>query len=190
MRTVLRMSILAVLLLLATGAIASSAFTTATLERGTSINVVSDDQGVIALTDGNSGDVVQIDGSTGELRIDFAVGSASGVNVNSTYDLGDSADPTNSRAFNITNQDGVSHTIELNYTVSDGSGVGDSQSSVQFEVYDAAGTQVAVEDEESGTASFTAASGETFAVVVLVDTTMSGVDQNSDLSGTLYVTAT
>lgn len=177
---------MAVLLLLGTVAIASSAFTTATLERDTSIDVVSDDAGIIALTDGNSGGIVTID-SSGELSIDFGVGSASGVNVDSIYELGDPDDPSQ-RAFNITNQDSVSHSIELNYTVSTGDGVGDGESSVAFSVFDSSGTQVATEDEESGTASFTAASGETFAVVVVVDTTPGSVDQSSDLSGLLRIT--
>lgn len=181
---------MALLLLLATASVASTAYTTATLERDTSIDVVSDDQGIIALTDGNSGGIVRIDGTTGELRIDFAVGSAQGVNVDSVYELGDPAAPTQ-RAFNVTNQDTVTHNVTLNYTVADGtSGVGDGQSSVEFLVFDSSGTQVAAEDEEAGTATFTANSGESFAVVVVVDTTMAGVDQTSDLSGTLGVTAT
>ena len=190
MRTTITIGIIAVMLLTGTGIIAASSFTTATLSRDTNINVVSDDNGIIALIDGNSGAIVAVDGTTGELNIDFTVGSATGVNVDSVYELGDQNDPSQ-RAFNITNQDGVSHSIELNYTVSDGtSGVGDGSSSVQFLVFDSSGTQVASEDEESGTASFTANSGETFAVVVVVDTTMAGVDQTDDLSGTLSVTAT
>lgn len=188
MRTALRVGLLALLLVVATAAIASTSYTTATLERDTNIDVVSDDQGVIALTDGNSGGVVTVD-SSGELSIDFRVGSASGVNVDSIYELGD---PSNSseRAFNITNQDSVSHTITLNYTVSSGDGVGDGSPNVEFRVYDASGTQVAAEDEETGTGSFTASSGESFAVVVIVDTTVGGLDQTSNVSGTLAVTGT
>ena len=190
MRTSRTVAIIAVMLLTGTGVIGATSFTTATLARDTSIDVVSDAEGVIALVDGNSGGVVRVDGTTGELRIDFAVGSALGVNVDSRYELGDPADPTQ-RAFNVTNQDTVAHTVTLNYTVADGtSGVGDGQSSVRFLVFDASGTQVADEDEEAGTASFTANSGESFAVVVIVDTTMAGVDQSDDLSGTLAVTAT
>lgn len=179
-----------VMLLVGTGVIGASSFTTATLARDTTIDVVSDTDGIIALTDGNSGGIVAVDPATGELQIDFAVGSALGVNVDSRYELGDPADPSQ-RAFNITNQDTVAHDITLNYSVADGtSGLGDGLASVEFQVYDSSGTQVAVEDEETGTAMFTAASGESFAVVVIVDTTMAGVDQSHDLSGTLSVTAT
>lgn len=184
------MSIVAVAAIIATAVVGASAFTTASITRETTINVVSDDDGVIALIDGNAADIVQADSSTGELTIDFAIGSGSGVNDDATYTLGDAADPSY-RAFNITNQDTVSHSIELEFTVSDGtSGIGDSEASVTFEVFDASGSLVATEDEESGTASFTAASGESFAVVLTVDTTMSSVDQTDDLSGTLNITAT
>lgn len=190
MRPSRTVAVIAVMLLTGTGVIAASSFTTATLARDASIDVVSDSNGVIALVDGNSGGIVAVDGATGELRIDFGVGSALGVNVDSVYELGDPADPSQ-RAFNVTNQDTVTHNVTLNYTVADGtSGVGDGQSSVEFLVFDSSGTQVAAEDEEAGTATFTANSGESFAVVVVVDTTMAGVDQTSDLSGTLGVTAT
>ena len=180
--------IVTVMLLAAAGITTASSFTTATLSRDTSINVVSDSNGVIALIDGNSGSMVS-QKSNGELTIDFAAGSGSGVNVDSTYELGDPNDPSQ-RAFNITNQDGVSHQIELNYTVSSGDGVGDGTSNVEIQVFDASGTNVATEDEDSGTATFTATGGETFAVIVVVDTTNVGVTDSSDLSGTLAISAT
>ena len=190
MRPSRTVAIVAVLLLTGTGVIGATSFTTATLTRDTNIDVVSDADGVIALLDGNSGGIVAVDPATGELQIDFGVGSALGVNVDSRYELGDPADPSQ-RAFNVTNQDTVAHDVSLNYTVADGvSGVGDGQSSVEFLVFDSSGAQVAAEDEEAGTAVFTANSGESFAVVVIVDTTMAGVDQSDDLSGTLAVTAT
>ncbi len=183
-----RIAVVALLVLVATGMTTASSFTTATLSRDASINVVNDAQGIIALIDGNSGGVVK-NGSDGELKIDFAVGSGQGVNVDSTYELGDPADPSQ-RAFNITNHDSVSHSIELEYTVTSGDGVGDGTDNVQFQVYDSGGTQVATETEDSGTASFTANSGETFAVVIVVDTTNAAITNTSDLSGTLSVTAT
>ena len=184
-----RIIIVAVLVLVATGITTASSFTTATLSRDTNIDVVSDSNGVIALIDGNSGAIVA-EQSNGELTIDFTnAGSATGVNVESTYELGDPSDPSQ-RAFNITNQDSVTHTIALNYTVSSGDGVGDGSSNVEFLVYDSSGTNVASEDEESGGASFSAASGESFAVVVVVDTTVGSLTDSSDLSGTLNVTAT
>lgn len=187
-----RVGVIVLALILSTGMIGASSFTKATLDRDTNINVVADDSGVIALIDGDSGGVVAVDSSTGELTIDFGVGSASGVNVNSTYELGTSdwsSASADEEAFNITNQDSVSHTITLNYTVDTGDGVGDTFDSVKFKVFDSSGTNVATASEET-TDSFTAASGGSFATVVIVNTTVSGVDKNSDLSGTLNVTAT
>lgn len=181
--------IVALMLVFGTGVIGASSFTTATLTRDTNIDVVADSNGVIALIDGTSGGIVT-EKSTGELTIDFQVGSATGVNVNSTYELGDPSAPGTERAFNITNQDSVQHTIELDYTVDTGDGVGDGTNSTEFQVYDSSGTAVTTVSEEDNGASFTAGSGETFAVVVVVDTTMAGVDKSSDLSGTLNITAT
>lgn len=194
MRKGTQVGILIIALVMTTGLIGASSFTTATLTRDTNIDVVSDTNGVIGLIDGNSGDVVQEDASTGELRIDFTVGSATGVNVDSVYELGDPANPVGAsgeRAFNITNNDGVSHTINISYSVADGtSGIGDGLNSTEFQVYDGTGANVATVSEEGPGGEFTAASGETFAVVVVVDTTPAGVDQTDDLSGTLTVTAT
>lgn len=170
--------------------IGASSFTKATLDRDTNIDVVADDSGFIALIDGDSGDVVRTK-SGGELTIDFSSGSASGVNVNSTYELGTrdwSSASTDEEAFNITNSDGVSHTIYLNYSVDDASAL-DGNDNVQFKVFDSSATNVATASEET-TDSFTAGSGETFATVVIVNTTVSGFTNSTDLSGTLNVTAT
>lgn len=189
-KRIARVGVIVVALILSTGMIGASSFTTATLERDTNINVVADDSGVIALIDGDSGDVVKQD-SNGELKIDFTVGSASGVNVDSIYELGnpDWSSNTDEQAFNISNEDGVDHTITLNYTVASGDGQGDSPDSVTFKVFNSSANNVATATEDAD-ASFTAASGETFATVVIVNTTMSGITNSSDLSGTLNVTAT
>lgn len=189
MRKTVTVGIIALMLLLGTGVIAASSFTTATLERNANIDVVGDTDGVIALVDGNSGAVVQY-GTNGDLVIDFTVGSAQGVNVNSTYELGDPNDPSNERAFNITNNDGVSHTIELDYTVTSGDLTTDGVNQTEFLVFDSTGTNVLTISEEDNGGSFTAASGESFAVVVVVDTTLGTVSDTHDLSGTLNVTAT
>jgi len=182
----------ALLILVAAGITTASSFTTATLTRDTNIDVVSDSKGVIALVDGNSGDIVKEDSSSGELRIDFGtIGSAEGVNVDSVYELGDPNDPS-TRAFNITNQDGVSHTIELNYTITGttSSVVGTAHNATEFQVYRSDGSHVVTVSEDDSGASFSLGSGESVAVVVVVDSTDSDVDQADDLSGTFEVTAT
>jgi len=145
-------------------------------------------------SDGEMGQVdhVLVDSTTGELQIDFGgVGTAQGVNVDSVYELGDPADPT-TRAFNITNQDGVAHTINLNYTVTGSTTnvVGNNHNATEFQVYDSSGSHVVTVSEEDSGASFSMASGESVAVVVVVDSTHAQIDQNDDLSGIFQVTAT
>lgn len=173
--------------------IGASAFTTATLERDTTIDVVSDQNGIIGLVDGDSGNLVYEDGSTGELKIDFTNACAGcGANVDSRYEIGTtgwSSASSDEEAFNITNQDSVSHSITLNYTVSSGAGDANSYNETEFQVYDSTGSRVLTISEEDSGRSFTAGSGESYAVVVIIDTRHANIDQNDDLSGTLNVTA-
>ncbi|MFB6293377.1 MAG: hypothetical protein ABEH60_03860 [Halonotius sp.] len=96
---------MASLLLVGTVSIGASAFTAATVERSASVDVVADNEGLLALTDGNSGDLVFQDGSTEQLGIDLARGTAAGGNPNATFELGNPAAPTTSNAFTIENQD-------------------------------------------------------------------------------------
>lgn len=186
---IVRVGVIAVILLVSTGLIGASSFTTATLERDTSIDVVADTNGAIALTDELAGSVIFVK-SNGQLGIDFSnAGSATGVNVNSTYELGDPDDPSNA-GFNITNNDGTSHTVNLTYTLDNPSDDNAGTNETEFQVYDKSGTEQFVVSEEGNGGEATLSNGETWAVVVVVDTTADGVDQSSDLSGTLNVTAT
>jgi hypothetical protein len=185
-------------LALGTLVIGAAAFTTATLQRDTTIDVVADDNGIIALGDGDSGGLVDVR-SNGELTIDFTRGGAisgGGANVESIYELGDPDNqPTGEYAFNITNRDTVSHEIALNYTVDNGNGQGDGYNNTEFEVFDGGTSELVVseEDDTSGN-TITLNSGETNNITVTVDTrandTSSTVDNTSDLSGTLNITAT
>ena len=65
--------LMASLLLVGTVSIGASAFTAATVERSASVDVVADNEGLLALTDGNSGNLVFQDGSTEQLGIDVRV---------------------------------------------------------------------------------------------------------------------
>jgi hypothetical protein len=178
---------LVIALIVASSIISATAFTTATLSRDTTVNVVSDSNGIIALTDGTSGGLVdQVDG---ELKIDFTnAGSGVGANVNSRYELGDPNNPTSEMAFNITNQDTVDHDLSIEYTGADDEG--ESGNQIEFQVYDGNGDHLTTVSEGStvsiGSADFT--SGDTLYVVVVVDT--SGMSTSGDLSGTLNITAT
>lgn len=183
-----RITAIALATVIALSALSTSAFTTADLSRDTNIDVVQDDKGIIALSDGTSGGIVSYD-SDGSLSIDFDPNQASGVNVNSTYKLGDPNDANSSMAFNITNQDSVSHTINVSYSVSSGDGSG-SSNATEFQIYDSSNTHVVTISEDDSGREFSLSSGSTVHVVVVVDTTAKGITSSEDLSGSFNVTAT
>lgn len=163
----------------------ASAYTSGSISRTASVNVVSDDVGLIALADGTSGDLVYQD-TTGQLAIDFTQGGAAGVNTDATFKLGDTADPVNKSAFSVTNQDATAHDLTVAYT---GAGAtGDATNNIEFQVYNSTGSQVATVSEESTSATLTGiASGNTVYVVIAVDT--NGLTSADDLSGTLTISA-
>lgn len=165
-------------------ALGASAYTSGTVERSSNVNVVNDDTGLLALEDGTSGGLV-FQNSSGALEIDFTKGGAGGVNPEAHYELGNPSDATNQSAFNITNLDAESHDLTVSYT---GAGAGDADDNIQFQIYNDAGTQVATVSEETTSATLSGvASGNTHYVVIVVDTY--GVDNTTDLSGTLQVSA-
>lgn len=193
MRNVTRVGVIVLTIVLATGLIGASSFTSATLTRDTNINVVDDTNGFIALHDYLPGSIVR-QKSNGELTIDFTRGSATGVNVDSIYELGTtgwSDNSTDEQAFNITNNDDVSHTLTLNYDLTSASGneTGNGANETEFRVFDSTGTNVLTISEEGNGGTITLASGETVAVVVVVDTTDSAITSTEDLSGNFNVTA-
>lgn len=178
------------LVLIAVTAFGTSAFTSASVDRAASVNVTTDAEGLIALGDGTSGDVVST--TNGELDIDFAQGTAAGVNVDSTYRLGKKSSPNTDHAFTITNKDASAHTLTLKYeSVTSDSASGTDNLKFHVYSYDAGtstSTREATLTEGNSTwPSFSASSGTTYYVVVVVDT--HGMTTTDDLSGTLNVTA-
>jgi hypothetical protein len=180
------------LLLVTATAVGASAFTAATVERSANANVVADDAGLVGLTDGNSGNLVFQNGND-QLEIDTTAGTASGVNTDARFELGNLNAPTSSYAFTIRNNDAEAHTFNLTYTLND-AGSEDGFVHVEYQVYDNTGTQVGTATEEGGLAQFDAQPGERFYVVVVFDTAVAdgsgGEDvetSTSDLSGTLRV---
>jgi hypothetical protein len=172
-------------LVLVASVLGASAFTSGSVERTSNVNVVNDDTGLLALEDGTSGGLV-FQNSSGALEIDFTKGGAGGANVESHYELGNPSDPTNQTAFNITNNDDESHDIKVSYTGA--GGTADTDDNIKFQVYDSNGDLQGTVSEESTSQTFTAvSSGSTLYVVMVVDTY--GLDNSSDLSGTLKVSA-
>ncbi|QLG29870.1 hypothetical protein HUG10_19870 (plasmid) [Halorarum halophilum] len=184
MSTNVRIGLVAVMLIVASGAFAASAYTSGSVERSANVNVVNDDTGLIALQDGTSGDLV-FQNATGALAIDFTAGGAGGANTAAHYELGDPANANTSYAFNLTNLDAESHDFTVAYSGSDGQ---DTDANIEFQVYDSTGTLVDTANEEGTSASLSGvASGETLYVVIVVDT--HGLDSTADLSGTLTISA-
>lgn len=181
----LKTASIGLLVIAVVAAFGATAYTTGSVSRSSNVNVVSDDVGLIGLEDGTSGNLVK-QNSTGALVIDFTNSGASGVNTAATFELGDTTDPTNATAFNVTNNGGSTLDLTVEYT-----GVTESQdadANIKFEIYDSTGTKKATVSEESTSATVSSvSSGSTLYVVIVVDT--HGLDDTADLSGTLKVSA-
>lgn len=181
-----RILTVAMVVIAISAAVGMSAFTSGNVERSANVNVVNDDVGLIGLEDGNSGELVTQDGTTGELTIDFTSGSANGVNPSAHFELGDPANGNETMAFNITNNAAQSVDLTMDYTLTNTESDGDAN--IRFQVYDGTGTQVANVTEHSGAQNINGvASGTTHYVVIVVDT--NGLTSSDDLSGTLKVSA-
>lgn len=157
---------------------AASAFTSAELNRSSTVNVVADDSGALTLSPGTVGTTATI-ASNGELQLN-ASPSASGLNVEGTYVFGDNANPATDYMFTMTNTTANDKSVTVGYNVT-----GDAQGStgaMTFNIYDGSGNNVATVTDSSD-ASFTASSGTQYYVVLETDTT--GLDSAADLSGNL-----
>jgi hypothetical protein len=172
---------LAAALMLSASVVGASAFTSATVERNSNIQVVADSEGVIGLDAGENVDGVSND--NGKLSIDLT-----NLNNKAVFEFGsDGNDGTfsdsDSAAFTITNNAGVQKTLTAEYKL--GSDDGNTADNLVFTVYDSSGSEVGQFTEESGGADLTIGSGNTYSVVIEADTPNSA----SDLSGTLSITA-
>lgn len=179
-KTTLAAALLSIALL--ASAIGAGAYTMFTAERGTNIDVVSDDKGIILLGPGNSSFVYQ-DGN-GELTVDVTRGGASGVNVNSTLLIGNKSNPLNEYAFNVTNNDQKNRSVTLNYSMQ--TNPDSTKGEVKYIIYDDSGTQVATASEEAD-GTVTVPAQTTYYVVMEIDTLSAST--SDDFSGTLKVTA-
>jgi len=178
-----KVSILAVLLIAASGAFAASASLTGSVDRSSNVDVVNDDTGIIALQDGSDGGLVY-QNDTGALAVDFTNGSASGVNTAAHFEIGDTANANTTYAFNVTNLGDATHDFTFDYTQN--TAHSDGNSNLQFKVYNESESPVGTADEEGNTASVAGvAPGETLYVVIVVDT--HGLDSDDDLSGDLTI---
>lgn len=175
--------------------IGATAYTSATVDRSATIDVVTDDTGLIGLGTGTSGDLIYQDGN-GALAIDLGAGNATGANVNSTFTFGTESDALNSYGFTLTNNDTTARDVTLDYTLAN-TDPDTNNPNVQFKVYDDTGAAVEVDgttgdmlsiaDESAGYTITGAPAGTAYYIVLVVDT--NGLDSTADLSGTLTVSA-
>jgi hypothetical protein len=116
-------------------------------DRDSNINVVTDDNGLVALNPGVDSDVVRLSDNPGELLIDFtADGNAGGVNTNSQYQVGyfrqsnkgfvpeglnDQIDDPSVSAFEIQNNDTIPHSFDATFEC-DQSDIGNAELTWQF----------------------------------------------------------
>lgn len=165
--------------MLSMSVVASSAFTTMQLDRDASIDVVNDKNGIIALQAHPDSDVVS-GTSSGALQIDFDQNNNGvGVNVNSTYLIGDNSAPTNTYAFNITNQNTGALDLTINYTLTNAVSEG---SNVNFTVHNSSKKVGTVTPGNPVTK--TIQPQETLYVVIEIK---GGTANTDDLSGTLTI---
>ena len=173
----------------------SSGFSSGSLSREATVEVVADDTGFVGLHDGHPGGGFVSQGADGVLTIDFTAGGGTGANPNATFVLGSTSDPVNDHAFRIVNRDARSHDVTATYTLSGSGGEASGPASLTFQFFhdeggddSVAGDQTATINENTGSNQDTltgVASGEVVYVVVTVDT--DGLSSTNDLSGTLNV---
>lgn len=173
--------------------IGAAAYTSASVDRSATIDVVTDDTGLIGLGTGTSGDLIAH--NNGALAIDLTAGTASGANVESTFTFGDEADAANAYAFTVTNNDTAGRDVTLDYALTN-TDPDSNNPNVQFKVYDNTGAAVetdtngntiSIADESASYTITSAGAGTAYHVVLTIDTT--NLDSTADLSGTLSVTA-
>lgn len=186
-----------VALTLVATAFGASAFTSATVSNDASMNVVSDDDALIGLTDNTSGDVIDQEAS-GSLQIDFDAMAAKGFNNNATVTFGDGVanDPENNAgasAFTIVNNANSAQDLDISYDGSDNNSV----ENVQFKLarYESGSssaiTKTLSEEDSDDTVTFSGVPADDVVYVdLVVDTTGAGVTDSTTYNGTITVSAT
>lgn len=182
----------AALVLLASTAFSSSAFSSATVEREATVSVATDDAALIALVDGHpdSGLIEQTSGGT--IEIDFGRGGAVGVTEGAQFEFGSTATPASNHAFRILNQGPSAKDLDVSFALA-GSDGGDSAQNVHFRFYHDVGTDGSIDttrttsEEDAGATIPSVAPGDTVYVVVTVDSRNLGASE--DLSGDLSIAA-
>lgn len=169
------------LVVMTVSVVGAASYTSATVNRDATIAVEEDETAVIGL---ESGGVSGISDTGDQLTIDL--GQGNGLNTAASFTYGDSADPQNTYAFSVTNNDGTGHEFSFDYAIT-GTDPDSSNANVQFEVFDDNGASVGTASEAGALTGVSIAPGTAYTVVVTVDT--ENVDSSESLSGTLTISA-
>ena len=180
------------LVLLASTAFSSSAFSSAELEREGSVTVSTDDSAILALVDAHPSDGLVQQSSRGTLAIDFSRGGATGPNEDALFRFGDENSPASNHAFGIENRGSQDRQLTVSFAM-DGSDGGDPAANVAFLFARDVGSDGAIEstatvsEEVAATTIASVGAGDTVYVVVTVDTR--GLSGATDLTGDLSISA-
>lgn len=186
----LKVTIMAALLIIATGMVSASAFTSATLDRDATFLTSGDQDALINVSDTHNSGIVAYDAES-RLEVDVTATGASGANKNASFTFGDAQGDS---AFNLSHQFNTAQDVTFEYTFAgDAATLNNDTGSVVFEVYhendltNTAGTMTANASEATDGAVDasqligTLNPGEEYVVVIQLET------GTEDLSGTLTV---
>lgn len=188
----------AIVTVVAAGVVSTSAFTSVTVTRESTVSVTADEAAMLTLVDGHpdSGLVEQIGNDT--LEIDLTLGGADGANANATVELGSTDQPITDHAFRLEHRGTTPANVTFSYALdgsSDAGGSGSPESLVVTAFHDAGN-----DGDVDAQASLSENTGSTDATLVgvaprdpvyaTVVINTSGLSQANDLSGALEITAT
>lgn len=183
---------LAALILLASTAFSSSAFSSTTLERDATVSVSTDDEALITLADGHPNNGLIEQTNRGTIEIDFRRGGASGATERAEFQFGSTSTPASNHAFRIRNRGPSAKDLDISFALT-GSDGGDAAQNVQFRFYHDFDSDGTIDDtrttseEDAGATLPSVAPADTVYVVVTVDA--SNLGSSTDLSGDLSITA-
>lgn len=185
----------ALVTLVAAGVVSTSAFTSVTVTRESTVSVTADDAALVSLIDGHpdGGLVEQTDDAT--LEIDLTRGGGAGANANATLELGSTDQPITDHAFRLEHRGTRLNNVTFSYELAASTGASDTDSpeSLVFTFYHDAGDDGDI-DEQTSLSENTGASNATLTSVapddpvyatVVINT--SGLSETSDLSGSLDI---
>lgn len=164
----------------------SVAYTSASVDRSVTSNVASDDSAIIGLTPGPNVDAVTL--TNGQLEVDTAVASASGLNSDGTFTYGDTSSlgtAPESQAFSVTNNDGEAHSLDVGVNLTSQPG----SSSLQIDLYKGDGTSLGTASPSNTVtvASSDWGAGTTIYAVIKVFT--DGTSDSDKISGSITFNA-